>query len=445
MTSDRDAEAGVPAAGSAEGTPAPPPDPRADDGSAPAIRCVQISKTFGSVKALDAVDLVLRRGTVHALVGENGSGKSTLTKIIAGAYAPDSGSVWIDGVELTHLTPRVAIEHGVRVIYQDLALFPNMTVAENIGFEGGRSVLGRVPRQRARAAAEEALGRLGSRIDPDIRLGDLSTAERQLVAIARAVSSEGDIILMDEPTAALTQDEIDSLLSSVRNLAATGVSFIFISHKLREVVEIADDVSVIRDGALIATGRASDFDTDRISYLMTGSHVVNVRRAHVPEPTGRPVLAARGISLGDTFADVSLDLHVGRVLGLSGLVGCGKTSIGLAIAGLIPVDSGEIRFRGERVDSMRGRPELQYVPDDRLTEGLFLDWSIAENVIPNDLRETRAGRDCRARRGNGSWPTPGAVAWPSRPPPSKRRSARCREATSSGCCWPARSRPRRWS
>lgn len=358
-------------------------------GDVPAVRCIDVSKTFGSVKALDQVNLELRRGTVHALVGENGSGKSTLTKIIAGAHAPDEGQVWIDGVELPQITPRDALAHGVRVIYQDLALFPNMTVAENIGFEGGAPVLGRVPRERARKAARDALDKLGSHIDPDTRLGALSTAERQLVAIARAVSSDGDIILMDEPTAALTQDEIDSLLTSVRALAAEGVSFIFISHKLREVVEIADDVTVIRDGRLIATGPAAEFDQERISYLMTGGEVVNQRRAEVPEPGETPVLSVRGLSQGRALHDIDLDLHAGRVLGLSGLVGCGKIEIGLAIAGLIPVQSGQLSFHGKPVASMLGRPELQYVPDDRLTEGLFLDWSIAENIIPNDLVETR--------------------------------------------------------
>ncbi|GAA2179826.1 sugar ABC transporter ATP-binding protein [Brooklawnia cerclae] len=358
-------------------------------GAAPAVRCVNVSKRFGSVQALDGVDLELRRGQVHALVGENGSGKSTLTKIIAGAYEPDSGEVWIDGDLLPRVTPREALTRGVRVIYQDFALFPNMTVAENIGFEGDRPGLGRVPRARARQAATESLARLGLVIDPDTRLGDLSTAERQLVAIARAVSGEGDIILMDEPTAALTQDEIDRLLRSVRALAATGVSFVFISHKLREVVEIADHVTVIRDGRLIASGPADEFDQERIGFLMTGGHVVNERRAVVPDKAGVPVLATHSLGLGTTFTDVSLELHAGRVLGLAGLVGCGKGSIGLAIAGLIPTDAGTVEFRGRRIASMRGRPDLQYVPDDRLTEGLYLDWSIAENIIPNDLDEVR--------------------------------------------------------
>lgn len=285
------------------------------DTEPPAIECREISKAFGSVQALDSVNLVLRRGAVHALVGENGSGKSTLMKIIAGAHAPDSGQIIVNGTEIADITPRDALNSGVRVIYQDLALFPNMTVAENIAFEGGNPPLSKAPGKRAILPASAALARLGANIAPSTRLGDLSTAERQLVAIARAISSDGEIILMDEPTAALTQDEIDSLLASVRTLAASGVSFIFISHKLREVVDIADDVSVIRDGRLIATGPASEFDTDRISFLMTGNQVVNVRRTEVAAADGEPALRAVGLSLGTTFQQVDLELYPGRIYG----------------------------------------------------------------------------------------------------------------------------------
>jgi simple sugar transport system ATP-binding protein len=359
------------------------------DTEPPAIECREISKAFGSVQALDSVNLVLRRGAVHALVGENGSGKSTLMKIIAGAHAPDSGQIIVNGTEIADITPRDALNSGVRVIYQDLALFPNMTVAENIAFEGGNPPLSKAPGKRAILPASAALARLGANIAPSTRLGDLSTAERQLVAIARAISSDGEIILMDEPTAALTQDEIDSLLASVRTLAASGVSFIFISHKLREVVDIADDVSVIRDGRLIATGPASEFDTDRISFLMTGNQVVNVRRTEVAAADGEPALRAVGLSLGTTFQQVDLELYPGRIYGLSGLVGCGKNSIGLAIAGLIPTEPGRLVLHGKPIRSARRHREIQYVPDDRLTEGLFLDWSIAENVVASSLAETQ--------------------------------------------------------
>lgn len=357
------------------------PDP---DGEV-VVRVENVSKTFGTVKALDDVSLVVRRGTVHALVGENGSGKSTLTKVIAGAHPPDSGQVHLEGELMEDLTPRSALDHGVRVIYQDFALFPHMTVADNIGFDGSSSPWGSVPVATIRERARTALESLGLSISPSTVLGDLSTAERQLVAIARAVSADGRIILMDEPTAALTQDEIDIFLVTVRHLAQQGMSFVFISHKLREVVEIADDVTVIRDGAVVATGPAAEYDQQRISELMTGGAVTNVRRETAWEKGEEPVLNLRGLSLGSVFRDVDLDLHAGRVLGLSGLVGCGKIAIGLALAGLVEHDRGEIRFDGRRLRDPRTRPEIQYVPDDRLTEGLFLEWSIADNMVVNAL------------------------------------------------------------
>lgn len=344
-----------------------------------------VSKTYGSVTALDDVSLTLRRETVHGLVGENGSGKSTLTKIIAGVVTPDRGSIAINGETVERIDPRSSIAHGVRVIFQDLALFPNMTVAENLAFEGDVSLLRRVSARRMRAKARQALDALHLSIDADARLGDLSTAERQLVAIARTVSSEGRIILMDEPTAALTHGEIDELLGTIRKLSHRGLSFIFISHKLREVVSVADDVTVIRDGRVVSSGPSPEYDQDRITSLMTGGAVKNARRSSPTANAEEPVMEVRDLSLGSSFRNVELTLHAGRVLGLAGLVGSGRTEIGLAVAGLVKPESGEIRYRGEVVNNLRSKRELQYVPEDRLTEGLFLDWSIADNIVINNL------------------------------------------------------------
>lgn len=353
-----------------------------------AVQVDGVTKTFGTVRALDDVSFTVRRGTIHAIVGENGSGKSTLTKVIAGAHELDAGTVTLDGELIEDLTPRDALRKGVRVIYQDFALFPNMTVADNIGFDGGVNPAGLVPRRKNSVRAREALQALGLSISPSIVLGSLSTAERQLVAIARAVSADGRIILMDEPTAALTQKEIDAFLGTVRHLAAQGLSFVFISHKLREVVEIADDVTVIRDGSIVESGTAANFDQERISSLMTGGTVSNLRRETAWEVTESPLLTARGLDLGAVFRDVDLDLHAGRVLGLSGLVGCGKIEIGLALAGLIPVDRGRVELEGSVLEDRRSERTIQYVPDDRLTEGLLLDWSIADNIAMNSLDQT---------------------------------------------------------
>ena len=361
--------------------------PSREGGAPPAVAVRGVRKTYGKVVALDDVDLTIRKGTVHALVGENGSGKSTLTKVIAGVEHPDAGTVAIDGRRLDTSDPRVSIAHGVRVIYQDLALFPNMTVAENLAFSGGDPQLRVIRPREVREHATRALAALELDIDPDARLGDLSTAERQLVAIARTVSSDGRIILMDEPTAALTQDEIDNLLQTVRSLSEQGLTFLFISHKLREVVAIADDVTVIRDGQIVATGPSTEYDQARITELMTGGMVENVRRAKPPASTEEPVVQVRGLTLRSSFHDIDLDLYAGRVVGLAGLVGSGRIEIGLAIAGLVTPESGEIRYRGKVATNLRDNPRLQYVPDDRLTEGLFLDWSIADNIAVNDLEE----------------------------------------------------------
>lgn len=370
----------------------PPADPHTTAAHAVALEARGVSKAYGSVQALADVDLVVRRGSVHGLVGENGSGKSTLTKIVAGVVKPDRGSVAIDGQQVEGLDPRHALHLGVRVIFQDLALFPNMTVAENLTFEGDAPLTSRIRRREVRARARSALDRLGIDIDLVARVGELATAERQLIAIARAVSSDGRIILMDEPTAALTQAEIDGLLETIRSLSDEGLSFVFISHKLREVVSISDDVTVLRDGAVVASDAAAAFDQERISLLMTGGQVHNRPRERPDLADAPVVLEARGLSLGRSFADIDLTLHEGQVLGLAGLVGSGRTAIGLALAGLVRFDTGEVRFLGELADSLRTRGDLQYVPEDRLTEGLILDWSIADNIVLNSLDETLDAR-----------------------------------------------------
>lgn len=346
-----------------------------------------ISKAYGEVQALSDVDLKVRRGTVHGLVGQNGSGKSTLMKVIAGAVIPDAGEVAVDGEVVSPLTPRSSIDHGIRVIFQDFALFPNMTVAENLGFDGSMPLLQRVDRRSMREHAVEALEQVDLDVDPRARLGDLSVAQRQLVAIARTVSSDGRIILMDEPTAALNQDEIDLLLERVGDLSSQGLSFVFISHKLREVVTVADDVTVLRDGEVVANGPADQFDQDRIGELMTGGVVENEPRVASDGSDADPVLEARGLSLGSTFTDVDLSLYPGRVVGLAGVVGSARTQIGLAMTGLVTPTAGEVRFRGRADDNLRARTDVQYVPEDRLTEGLFLDWSIADNIVLKALDE----------------------------------------------------------
>lgn len=344
-----------------------------------------IWKRYPGVQALAGVDLQVRSGSVHCLVGENGSGKSTLTKIIAGVVTPDRGEVRIGDRATTPTTPRDSIDAGVRVIYQDLALFPNLTVAENLAFDGSGDIRQRVSWSRNRRDAREALASVGLDVDPRARVEELPVAERQLVAIARAVSSEGRIILMDEPTAALTHAEIERLLELVHRLQGQGLSFVFISHKLREVMDVANDITVLRNGEVVAADAAATFDVSRITRLMTGSDVDAAQHEDVPAPDAPPVMTARGLTLDGVFHDVDLDLHAGRVVGIAGLLGSGRTQIGLALVGLVQPTGGEIRLDGDRIRDPLRHTGIQYVPEDRLDQGLLLDWSIEDNLAVQHL------------------------------------------------------------
>lgn len=356
-----------------------------------ALEVRQVSKTFGTVEALRDVDLRVRRGSVHGLVGENGSGKSTLTKIVAGVVAPDAGEVLVDGAPIETASPRGSLHHGIRTIYQDLALFRNLSVAENLTFSGDAPLRRRVNWRAMRKRASDALAALDLELDPNERVGDLPASERQLVAIARAVSSEGRIILMDEPTAALTQTEIDRLLETIAALRERGLSFVFISHKLREVVAVSDEVTVLRNGEVVANDQAEAFDQDRIGYLMTGG-VVHEQDRDAPARSEAPaVLEVRGLTLPGVFEDVDITLRQGRVTGLAGVVGSGRSEIGLALTGLIRPARGELLFKGQRTRAARTLRSVQYVPEDRLSEGLLLEWPIAHNIVANSL-DSIAGR-----------------------------------------------------
>ncbi|WP_166356063.1 sugar ABC transporter ATP-binding protein [Phytoactinopolyspora limicola] len=348
----------------------------------------KISKRYGNVQALDRVDLAVPAGTVHCLVGENGSGKSTLTKIFAGVEQPDSGTLVLGGSPpVPGVSTRTSVDAGIRVIYQDLALFPNLSVAENLLPPSGSGLL-RWRRPRAGLdTVHAALDRVGLAVDPSRLVEELSVAERQLVAIARSISSESRIILMDEPTAALTQDEIDRLLELISDLRSTGLAFMFITHKMREIAEVADEVTILRNGLVAASGPAPDFDADRITTLMTGGIVERGRRSPAPAPSTTPVLELRAGSLAGRFTDVDLSVHAGRVVGLAGILGSGRAEIGLALAGLLPLDAGQILVRGVPVRHPRQLRRLQYVPEDRLSEGLLLDWSVGHNIVLNDLPE----------------------------------------------------------
>lgn len=357
----------------------------------PAIRFSHVSKVFGGVKALQDVAFEVGQGEVHCLAGENGCGKSTLIKIITGVYQPEPGAeMALFGEALGTITPNLARQKGIAVIWQDLALFPEMTVAENIAFE---TMLGNRPRlvdyRALRAKAEAALARLEVSLDLDARLGTLPIAQRQVVAIARALVSDARLIFMDEPTASLTQAETDALLAVVRTLSARGVAVVFVSHRLAEVLEISARVTVLRDGRLVGVYPTEGMTQSRLTELMTGKtfdHQVMARDT-VADPV---VLDVAGLSRRGEFSDVSFVLRRGEVLGLTGLIGAGRTELAHVLFGMAGAERGSIRLEGREVRFASNRDAVAagvaYVSEDRLALGLIQPQSISDNAVLSVLR-----------------------------------------------------------
>ena len=354
----------------------------------------EVVKTYGGVRALDRVSLRLVPGEVHCLAGENGSGKSTLIKIISGVERPDSGTVEISGTTFRHLTPGQAIRGGVQVIYQDFSLFPNLTVAENIAMLSELAddrVLSSPA--RARRAARRVVDDLGLRLDLGAEVADLSVADRQLIAICRALVQDAKVLIMDEPTTALTHSEVGRLFGIVRRLQERGVAVVFVSHKLDEVLQIAQQVSVLRNGALVDSGPASQYTPQSIGRAMTGREVDQVRSIAPLEPDAEVLLQVAGLSRSGGFTDVDLVVRSGEILGITGLLGSGRSEIAEALFGIRPADAGTITVAGRerRIRSIRDAVAagIGYVPEDRLTQGLFLDASIADNMVAASLDSYR--------------------------------------------------------
>jgi simple sugar transport system ATP-binding protein len=361
-----------------------------------------ITKRYAGVTALDGVDFRVAAGEAVCLAGENGSGKSTLIKILAGVEQPTEGAIRIGGTTIDRLNPRVSAAAGIMVIFQDFSLFPNLTVAENIGFatqmaEHRRLFSGRDARTLARAV----LDRIGVEIPVDARVETLPVAHKQLVAIARALASDARLIIMDEPTTALTEREVRSLLGIIRRLKEDGVAVVFVSHKLAEVLEVSERVVVLRNGRKVAEGPASEFDAASLTRHMTGRDVPEVPPSALPG-TPETLMRVQGLNKAGSFRDVTFDIRKGEVLGITGLLGSGRTSLAKALFGLVTPDSGTITLDGKSVPL--GDPiaaaasQIGYVPEDRLTEGLFLTQSILRNVAIGRLdgHERRGFLDRRA-------------------------------------------------
>ena len=347
------------------------------------------SKISASVSAAQSpsteVDWSVNPGEVHCLVGENGSGKSTLIKIVAGVHRPDTGGrIVIEGTTFDHLTPYQSKKLGIQVIYQDLSLFPNLSVWENIAIDQELGApFSAVRRKAMRTTATEVLARLDAHLPLNAIVGQLAVAERQIVAICRGLAANARLLFMDEPTSSLTHHEVVRLLEIVRRLKELGVAVVFVSHRLEEVVALAERVTVLRDGRKVGTLPATEVDDHRLAELMTGSRINHTIKARTP--VGRdPVLEVRGGSRSGEFSDVSFVLHSSEVLGIIGLMGSGRTELALALFGMTQLDHGEILLDGKplqlRSNQDAIRSGIAYVSEDRLLLGLNLRQSIADNT-----------------------------------------------------------------
>ena len=343
-----------------------------------------LSKAFPGVAALTDVSLRLRHGTVHALIGENGAGKSTLMKIVAGVSTPDAGELRLEGRTLRLGSPREALEHGIAMIHQELNLMPFMTVAENIWIRREPvNALGLINHRELHRRTRALLERLAVEIAPEVELRTLSIAHRQMVEIARALSYDSRLLIMDEPTSALTERDAEQLFAVIRDLKAQGTGVFYVTHRLDELFAIADEISVLRDGRHVGTDSPRNLSRDDVIRMMVGRELA-AAPAHTPAQAGPVVLSARGLGVADEFHDVTFDLHAGEILGVAGLVGSGRSKLAEALFGLTPATAGEIRIGGDavRVDSPQASISrgVGFVTEDRTETGCFRGLSVLENL-----------------------------------------------------------------
>ncbi len=371
-----------------------------------------VSKSFPGVKALDDVSFQLRRGTVHALMGENGAGKSTLMKIIAGIYTPDSGTFKLRGQPIRLVSPLDALENGIAMIHQELNLMAPMTVAENIWIR--REPINRfgfVNHAKMHRMTAALFSDLNIDLDPDMAVGKLSIANRQMVEIAKAVSYESDVLIMDEPTSALTDKEVAHLFAIIKTLRAKGKGIVYITHKMNELFEIADEVSVFRDGHYVGTKDASTVKREDIIRMMVGREITQMFPKDTV-PIGDVVLSVQDLGLKGVFSGVSFDLHKGEILGVAGLVGSGRSNVAETLFGVTPATSGTISIAGQQVAMTSPQVALAqglgFLTEDRKETGCFLILDVQQNmqvaVLGGDylkngfVRQTALTHVCEAMR-----------------------------------------------
>lgn len=367
------------------------------------IELNNISKTFPGVKALSNVSISLKEGEVHALLGENGAGKSTLIKILTGVYQPDAGAeIHIGDETYSSLTPIQAMRSGIAVTYQDFALFPNLSVAENIAIGNAIEKNAKILSwKEIRAVASAALERIHVEMDLSATLDSLSAAKQQLVAIARALVGDAKLLILDEPTSALSKNEVENLFTIIRQLKSEGITILFIGHKLDEIFAVSERITILRDGCFIGTYDADKITVDEVIAKMVGRSV-EYERLEVSNVSDEVLLKVENLSCAGNYADVSFELKKGEILGLTGLVGSGRTELCLSFFGLNKPDSGHIYFDGEELNLKDTEDAVSkgiaFVPEDRRTQGLVVRKDIQSNItlailkrLTNKLSLIKAG------------------------------------------------------
>jgi ribose transport system ATP-binding protein len=360
------------------------------------LRMTGISKSYPGVKALKDVSFSVQKGEIHVLVGENGAGKSTLMKILAGAQRADAGQIAINGKAILHPMPEVMLRHGLAVIYQELMLAPHLNVAENI-------FLGRFPKygpfivdwSATQKEATQLIERLGFHLDPKARLSSLTVAQRQLVEIAKALSLNAKLVVLDEPSAVLGEKEIENLFRVMKGLSQEGISFIYISHRLKEVFQIAHRITVLRDGAVVVSSQpVGEVSEEQLVRWMVGrdiAHYLPIRA----QSGSKALLKVTGLQRKGVLHDISFEVREGEILGICGLAGSGRTEVLRAIIGADPVDGGLVEYCGQPVSIRSPRQALRLgiglVPEDRKQQGLFLSQSVAFNVTISNIRNSLRG------------------------------------------------------
>jgi inositol transport system ATP-binding protein len=365
------------------------------------LSVTQLCKSFSGVKALDQVQFNLKRGEVHALMGENGAGKSTFMKILSGLMAPDSGEILIEGERVRDASVSRMQKRGISMIHQEILIVPELTVAQNIflgrekeASESSGWFSGWLDDSIMNRKAAELMRQLGVDIAPDTKMRYLSVAQMQMVEIAKALSNDAKVIIMDEPTSAISDKEVGSLFGIIRSLRKKGVSMIYISHKMDEIFEISDTITVLRDGKYIGTKSAADLDKNILIAMMVGREIDHM----FPDPTGRfgdEVLAVKGLSKKGYFSDISFQVRAGEVLGIAGLMGAGRTEVARAIFGLDRLDQGEIHISGVRKEINSPRQALKqgigYVSEDRKGLGFIPGMSVKDNMTLSSVRKYKKG------------------------------------------------------